>query len=75
MFFHILIISCVNGSAQSKENLLEKLRNANSFEYNVIGYSPEESELYKTAQELVNLCDDKELIDLLSDKYTSIWFR
>lgn len=68
LFFHILIISCVNGSAQSKENLLDKLRNANSFEYNVIGYSPEESELYKTAQELVNLCDDKELIDLLSDK-------
>ena len=66
LFF--LIISCIRLFAQSKESLLEKLREENHFEYNIIGFAPEESELYKSAQELVNLCDDNELIDLLSDK-------
>ena len=66
LFF--LIISCIKLFAQSKESLLEKLREENHFEYNIIGFAPEESELYKSAQELVNLCDDNELIDLLNDK-------
>ena len=66
LFF--LIFFCVSLFAQSKESLLEKLRKSNCFEYKMIGFAAEESELYKSAQELVNLCNDDELIDLLSDK-------
>ena len=66
LFF--LIFFCVSLFAQSKESLLEKLRESNCFEYKMIGFAAEESELYKSAQELVNLCNDDELIDLLSDK-------
>ena len=68
LILFLSIISCLNCFAQTKENLLENLRNANHFEYEIIGYAPEESELYKAAQELVNLCNDKEKILLLSDK-------
>lgn len=66
LFF--LIFFCVSLFAQSKESLLEKLRESKCFEYKMIGFAAEESELYKSAQELVNLCNDDELIDLLSDK-------
>ncbi len=66
LFF--LIFFYVSLFAQSKESLLEKLRESNCFEYKMIGFAAEESELYKSAQELVNLCNDDELIDLLSDK-------
>ena len=66
--FIFLLAACIAIFAQTKESLLEQLRQANTFENEHIGDGGQKSELYAAAQELVNLCTDSELVKLLSDK-------
>ncbi|MBP5438174.1 MAG: hypothetical protein J6Y30_09360 [Treponema sp.] len=66
--FIFLLTACIAIFAQTKESLLEQLRQANTFENEHIGDGGQKSNLYAAAQELVNLCNDSELVKLLSDK-------
>ena len=66
--FIFLLTACIAIFAQTKESLLEQLRQANTFENEHIGVGGQKSNLYAAAQELVNLCNDSELVKLLSDK-------
>ena len=66
--FIFLLTACIAIFAQTKESLLEQLRQANTFENEHIGDGGQKSNLYAAAKELVNLCNDSELVKLLSDK-------
>ncbi|MBQ2464155.1 MAG: hypothetical protein II507_04115 [Treponema sp.] len=66
--FIFLLAACIAIFAQTKESLLDQLRQANTFENEHIGDGGQKSNLYAAAQELVNLCTDSELVKLLSDK-------
>ncbi|MBQ1728033.1 MAG: hypothetical protein II039_11675, partial [Treponema sp.] len=66
--FIFLLAACIAIFAQTKESLLNQLRQANTFENEHIGDGGQKSNLYAAAQELVNLCTDFELVKLLSDK-------
>ncbi|MBQ4024449.1 MAG: hypothetical protein II611_03550, partial [Treponema sp.] len=65
--FIFLLAACIAIFAQTKESLLDQLRQANTFENEHIGDQGQKSELYAAAQELVNLCSGKELLELLND--------
>ena len=65
--FIFLLAACIAIFAQTKESLLNQLRQANTFENEHIGDQGQKSELYAAAQELVNLCSGKELLELLND--------
>ncbi len=64
----ILCILSAGIFAQTKQELLEKLRKADCFEYETIGICPIESELYKSAEKFFSLCSDKESIKFLNDE-------
>lgn len=66
--FLFLFLSCTNVSGKKKEDILQKLRSANRYEDSVIGEGARKSKLYKDAEELMNLCSDREIIKLLNDK-------
>ena len=66
--FLFLFLSCTNVSSKKKEDILQKLRSANRYEDSVIGEGARKSKLYKDAEELMNLCSDREIIKLLNDK-------
>ncbi|MBQ1725934.1 MAG: hypothetical protein II039_00945 [Treponema sp.] len=66
--FLFLFLSCTNVSSKKKEDILQKLRSANRYEDSVIGEGARKSKRYKDAEELMNLCSDREIIKLLNDK-------
>ncbi|MBQ5449013.1 MAG: hypothetical protein IIT57_03130, partial [Treponema sp.] len=66
--FLFLFLSCTNVSGKKKEDILQKLRSANRYEDSVIGEGARKSKRYKDAEELMNLCSDREIIKLLNDK-------
>ncbi len=66
--FLFLFLSCTNVSGKKKEDILQKLRSANRYEDSVIGEGARKSKRYKDAEELMNLCGDREIIKLLNDK-------
>ncbi|MBR6143505.1 MAG: hypothetical protein IKQ23_04385 [Treponema sp.] len=66
--FLFLFLSCTNVSRKKKEDILQKLRSANRYEDSVIGEGARKSKRYKDAEELMNLCSDREIIKLLNDK-------
>ena len=66
--FLFLFLSCTNVSSKKKEDILQKLRSANRYEDSVIGEGARKSKRYKDAEELMNLCGDREIIKLLNDK-------
>ncbi|MBQ2355287.1 MAG: hypothetical protein II397_05650 [Treponema sp.] len=68
IFLAFLFISCTNVSGKKKEDILQKLRSANRYEDSVIGEGARKSKRYKDAEELMNLCGDREIIKLLNDK-------
>ena len=68
IFLAFLFISCTNVSGKKKEDILQKLRSANRYEDSVIGEGARKSKRYKDAEELMNLCSDREIIKLLNDK-------
>lgn len=66
--FLFLFLSCTNVSSKKKEDILQKLRSANRYEDSVIGEGARKSKRYKDAEELMNLCSDREILMLLNDK-------
>lgn len=66
--FLFLFLSCTNVFSNKKEDILQKLRSANRYEDSVIGEGARKSKRYKDAEELMNLCSDREIIKLLNDK-------
>lgn len=66
--FLFLFLSCTNVSSKKKEDILQKLRSANRYEDTVIGEGARKSKRYKDAEELMNLCGDREMLKLLDDK-------
>lgn len=66
--FLFLFLSCTNVSSKKKEDILQKLRSANRYEDSVIGEGARKSKRYKDAEELMNLCGDREMLKLLNDK-------
>lgn len=66
--FLFLFLSCTNVSGKKKEDILQKLRSANRYEDSVIGEGARKSKRYKDAEELMNLCGDREMLKLLNDK-------
>ena len=66
--FLFLFLSCTNVSSKKKEDVLQKLRSANRYEDSVIGEGARKSKRYKDAEELMNLCSDREILMLLNDK-------
>ena len=54
-------------SARTKEDLLEKVRNARMFEYEYVLRSAKNSEFFLAAKELITSSSDKEVLKLLND--------
>ena len=66
--FIFLSFILISAFADINEKLLEEVRKANSFDDERIGYGGEESELYKSAEELVNSCTNLEILNLIKDE-------